>query len=301
MIVFPQTYNYRLIIGSLIIAISVLSVYSFYNHEKLQDYKTYLAQEKKLIQNELSEIITRFDTLEVENKALNQQLEVSKAKVKNALDSLNGLSVSTNLLAHYRSRINSLKEEKNNILNLVQNLEEKNKRLSVKVEQSEQQLIEVKNQTNKLLESNSKLKNNNLTLANKVEIASQLQISRLEAQAVKRITKNKVIPTDNSKRASKMLVEFVIPKNKLLEKGEKELYIQILNPDNNVVSDQGVVKFNDESLIFSKKIKVKYIGQDINIKTFIETNLDEPFKKGIYFVSVFNKKNRIGSTTITLN
>ena len=64
MIVFPQTYNYRLIIGSLILALTVLGVFTVHNQNKLEEYNSYLAQEKKLIQNELSEMISRFDTID---------------------------------------------------------------------------------------------------------------------------------------------------------------------------------------------------------------------------------------------
>ena len=84
MIVFPQTYNYRLIIGSLILALSVLGVFTVHNQNKLEEYNSYLAQEKKLIQNELSEMISRFDTIDVENKELSKQLEKSKLKLEQA-------------------------------------------------------------------------------------------------------------------------------------------------------------------------------------------------------------------------
>ena len=80
----------------------------------------------------------------------------------------------------------------------------------------------------------------------------------------------------------------------------KEFYIQILNPDNNVVSDQGNTVFDNKSLIYTKKIKVNYQKEDLNVSTFIETTKEEPIKNGVYFVNVFNNQNRVATTSITL-
>lgn len=301
MIVFPQTYNYKLIIGSLIIALSVLGVLTFQNQNKLEEYNAYLAQEKSLIQNELSEMISRFDTLDIENEELSLQLEASKLKLEQALDSIKTLEVTANLLTHYKSKVQLLKEEKARILNLVNSLETKNKTLQTEVTQSKQQLSSIKVKANTLKETNVKLKKRNETLNKHIVKASQMQITMLDAKAVKRVSKNKVVTTDKAKRTNKLLVEFVIPKNDLITKGKKDIYIQIVNPNNNVVSNKDEAKFGKQSLIYSKKLDVNFNNKDLAVSTFIDADKDEPFKQGVYFVNVFNQDNRLASTSILLD
>ena len=301
MIVFPQTYNYKLIIGSLIIALSVLGVLTFQNQNKLEEYNAYLAQEKSLIQNELSEMISRFDTLDIENEELSLQLEASKLKLEQALDSIKTLEVTANLLTHYKSKVQLLKEEKARILNLVNSLETKNKTLQTEVTQSKQQLSSIKVKANTLKETNVKLKKRNETLNKHIVKASQMQITMLDAKAVKRVSKNKVVTTDKAKRTNKLLVEFVIPKNDLITKGKKDIYIQIVNPNNNVVSNKGEANFGKQSLIYSKKLDVNFNNKDLAVSTFIDADKDEPFKQGVYFVNVFNQDNRLASTSILLD
>ncbi|MBB3123449.1 putative nuclease with TOPRIM domain [Mesoflavibacter sabulilitoris] len=301
MIVFPQTYNYKLIIGSLIIALSVLGVFTFQNQNKLEEYNAYLAQEKSLIQNELSEMISRFDTLDIENEELSLQLEASKLKLEHALDSIKTLEVTANLLTHYKSKVQLLKEEKARILNLVNSLETKNKTLQTEVTQSKQQLSSIKVKANTLKETNVKLKKRNETLNKHIVKASQMQITMLDAKAVKRVSKNKVVTTDKAKRTNKLLVEFVIPKNDLITKGKKDIYIQIVNPNNNVVSNKDEAKFGKQSLIYSKKLDVNFNNKDLAVSTFIDADKDEPFKQGLYFVNVFNQDNRLASTSILLD
>lgn len=301
MIVFPQTYNYRLIIGSLILALSVLGVFTVHNQNKLEEYNSYLAQEKKLIQNELSEMISRFDTIDVENKELSQQLEDSKLKLEQALDSIKTLKVSANLLTHYRSKIEMLKDERNQILNLVEKLESKNKTLQTEAAQSKQQLTSVKNLAVTLKDTNVELEKDNKTLKQQIVSASQMQVTMLDAKAVKRVGRNRVVTTDKAKRTNKLLVEFIIPKNNLVTTGVKDIYIQIVNPNNNVVSNKDEVKFGKQTLIYSKKLDVNFTNQDLEVSTFIEADEDEPFKEGVYFVNVFNKENRLASTSILLD
>lgn len=301
MIVFPQTYNYKLIIGSLIIALSVLGVFTFQNQNKLEEYNAYLAQEKSLIQNELSEMISRFDTLDIENEELSLQLKASKLKLEQALDSIKKLEVTANLLTHYKSKVQLLKEEKARILNLVNSLETQNKTLQTEVTQSKQQLSSIKFKANTLKETNVKLKKRNETLNKHIVKASQMQITMLDAKAVKRVSKNKVVTTDKAKRTNKLLVEFVIPKNDLITKGKKDIYIQIVNPNNNVVSNKDEAKFGKQSLIYSKKLDVNFNNKDLAVSTFIDADKDEPFKQGVYFVNVFNQDNRLASTSILLD
>ena len=269
MIVFPQTYNYRLIIGSLILALTVLGVFTVHNQNKLEEYNSYLAQEKKLIQNELSEMISRFDTIDVENKELSQQLEDSKLKLEQALDSIKTLKVSANLLTHYRSKIEMLKDERNQILNLVEKLESKNKTLQTEAAQSKQQLTSVKNLAVTLKDTNVELEKDNKTLKKQIVSASQMQVTMLDAKAVKRVGRNRVVTTDKAKRTNKLLVEFIIPKNNLVTTGVKDIYIQIVNPNNNVVSNKDEVKFGKQTLIYSS-----------NLPTIYPTNLsDEPIRR----------------------
>ncbi|WP_336066355.1 hypothetical protein [Mesoflavibacter sp. CH_XMU1404-2] len=301
MIVFPQTYNYRLIIGSLILALTVLGVFTVHNQNKLEEYNSYLAQEKKLIQNELSEMISRFDTIDVENKELSQQLEDSKLKLEQALDSIKTLKVSANLLTHYRSKIEMLKDERNQILNLVEKLESKNKTLQTEAAQSKQQLTSVKNLAVTLKDTNVELEKDNKTLKKQIVSASQMQVTMLDAKAVKRVGRNRVVTTDKAKRTNKLLVEFIIPKNNLVTTGVKDIYIQIVNPNNNVVSNKDEVKFGKQTLIYSKKLDVNFTNQDVEVSTFIEADEDEPFKEGVYFVNVFNKENRLASISILLD
>jgi len=300
MLVFPHTYNYRIIIGSLVVVFVLLGSYTLTNYIQLEDYKTYVSQEKKLLENELSDMVVRYENVQVENVSLRKKLEQSKVNIEHVLDSIKTLKPSASLLSLYRSKINLLQKENAEVLNLVSTLKTENERLASKTETISQHLVAAKNNTSSLVAKNNGLATANSNMSNALKKASALSLASLDAKAVKRVTKKRIVSTDNSSKANKLYVAFTLAKNKLATSGVKDLYIQILNPNNNVVADQGSVSFGEQSLIFSKKLKVEYKNQDIDVNTLITTDIDEPLTKGVYFVNVFYDNTRLGSTSILL-
>ena len=60
-------------------------------------------------------------------------------------------------------------------------------------------------------------------------------------------------PSVKAKRVQSIEVCFTLAENALTETGMKDLYIQVLNPRNNVVADKGAINFGNSSLIYSAK------------------------------------------------
>ncbi len=300
MLVFPHSFNYRLIISSLVIAFLALGIYTYSSFNKLEEFNIYISQEKKLLENELSDMIIRYDNFKVENTSLSKKLEISNAKIERALDSIKILKPSAELLTVYRSKIKILQKENAEVLQLVETLKTENLHLANIAEKVEEELEGAIKITSTLADKNKDLAMSNTIMSEKIKEASVLDIENLEAKAVKRVTKKRIVSTNNSNRANKLYVEFTLSKNKFVSAGEKDLYIQILNPNNNVVADQGAVFFGKQSLIYSRKIKIDYNNDDIDINTLITTDVDQPLTKGVYFVNVFYDNTRLGGTSITL-
>ncbi|MFK7783446.1 MAG: hypothetical protein AB8B90_13930, partial [Psychroserpens sp.] len=65
---------------------------------------------------------------------------------------------------------------------------------------------------------------------------------------------------------------------------------------------KGAISFGDTSLIYSSKKIVDYNNEVVDICLDIEADADEkPLTAGTYFISVFNKDRRLGSTQVQLN
>lgn len=105
MLVFPHTYNYRIIIGSLVVVFVLLGSYTLTNYIQLEDYKTYVSQEKKLLENELSDMVVRYENVQVENVSLRKKLEQSKVNIERVLDSIKTLKPSASYYRYIAQRL----------------------------------------------------------------------------------------------------------------------------------------------------------------------------------------------------
>ena len=77
--------------------------------------------------------------------------------------------------------------------------------------------------------------------------------------------------------------------------------MQIINPENNVLADKGVVKNSDQSLVYSYKTNVEYYNQNTRVCVAVEADRDDkPLQKGTYKINIFNDFTLIGSTELLL-
>ena len=293
MIVNPQLFNYRLIIGSLLVVLTVLGVYSFTNYKSIESYEEFLKQEKFLIEKELSEMLESYDELSQDYDLMASQLQEAKLETKTALDSLRLLKSDLSIITRFKDQLSVLKTKSKVLLATVDSLNSANIRLQKEKRYALNTIQRKSFEINELEEKNDSL---NKT----IDVASILRASSVNAEAFK-INNNKKKSTARARRANAIDVCIDLVENPLTEKGVKEFYIQILGPDNNVISDKGEVFFGESSLIYSKKQVVNFNNKDLKICTTVATyKEDRPLKKGTYFINVFHNNTKLGSTSIQL-
>jgi hypothetical protein len=293
MIVNPQLFNYRLILSSLIVTIAVIAVFSFNNYKSISSQNEFLNQEKKLIEGELSQIISRYDNVSSTNTSLSLELENAKQTTKIALDSLRLLNSDLSVLFKYKQQAASFNAKYKMLFSGIESLESSNETLK-------NEAVSSHNELEKQVELNLALTKTNFALNKTIDKASLLSANSFKANAYNSVL-GKRISTNKASKTNTIDVCFTLAKNILTEPGEKEIYIQIVNPKNNVVADKGAVNFGESSLIYSIKTKINYDNdvKDVCVEIKADKNY-QPFAKGTYFVSVFCKNQKLGSIEVVL-
>ncbi len=293
MIVNPQLFNYRLIISSLLVVLAGLGIYSFTNYKSIKSYEDFLKQEKLLIEQELSEMLTSYDELSQDYDLMSSQLQEAKLETKIALDSLRLLKSDLSIITKFKNQLLVLKTKSKVLLATVDSLNTANLRLE-KEKRYAMNTIEKNTLTINALEVA------NDSLNKTIDEASILKASGV-AVATFKINNSKKKKTLRARRVNAMDVCINLNENPLTEKGNKEIYIQIVSPDNNIIADKGEVFFNNTSLIYSKKEVINFNNKNLNICTTVATyKEDRPLKKGTYFINVFHENRKLGSTSIQL-
>lgn len=103
------------------------------------------------------------------------------------------------------------------------------------------------------------------------------------------------------KKIQQIRVCFSLEENEFIKYGNKEIFIQVVNPKNQIISDKDFFVVNNGiKLRYSSKIDVLYKQDALDVCTYV--NL-EPTKtiKGKYIINIYNSFTKIGSTIFTYN
>ena len=294
MIVNPQFFNYRLIISSLVVILIALGIYSYTSYESIKSHESFLVQEKHLIESELSEMLESYEDISEEYELVSDELEEAKKEIQTALDSLKILNGNLEVVSKYKTQLLALKTKNSLLLETIDSLSIENEKL-VEEKRLAYNSIKEKNQAISNLESEKD------SLNKTIDKAALIAATNVEAQAFKLGKGDRKKLTDKARRADALDICITIAENPIADSGNKDIYIQILTPENNVLSDKGAEKFGETTLIYSKKEVINYTNETIDICTMIKaSNNDKPLKKGIYFVNVFNDDRMLNSSTFEL-
>jgi len=291
--VFPQSFNYRLIIGTLVIALAILGSYSISSFNAFEDQEEFLEQETKLVQNELSEMISLYDDVAVENESIKSQLEQSKTKMINILDSVKKVKANLSLISSYRSKIYTLKNEREVIFDQIDSLVRNNKTLKVQVDSVAQQFENQRLQLAYLTEKNNSL----YEIVSKVSL---LKAKNIKAASLKTSSSLVVYETSKLSETDHIEVCTTLSSNEFTPKGNKNIYVQILDPNNEVVSERGILKFQGMNLEYSGKTTIKSITENITACLKISIEEKEKLIAGTYNINVFQNATLLGNTTLEL-
>ncbi|WBL22109.1 MULTISPECIES: hypothetical protein [unclassified Zunongwangia] len=282
----------KILIGVLAVALVALTIYTvrFYNEEK--ENKVILQKEKAAIENELNELIVKYDQAIDENEIMDQNLVNARERINRLLDSVKDYEANLVLITRYRREISNLKAEKERLFRVVDSLSAQNQRMAMTIDSTQTEL----SQKTRLSDS---LQTSNQSLANKVDRASQLKITSLRGEGVIVRNSGKIVENDRTRRIDQIRTCFTITANDLAEAGEKNLYVQVYNPENDLVGDKIPVAHDGGVMVYSAQSTVYYENEELDVCILANT-VEEKLLEGNYKVYVYNDAALIGTASFSL-
>ena len=92
-------------------------------------------------------------------------------------------------------------------------------------------------------------------------------------------------------------LNFVIIGNKQTIPVEKEYYVQVIDPKNNIIGNKLSKKFGPMILDYSYSSKFNYVDSNLEVASGMDMSKAE---KGNYFVNVFDKEQLVLKSSFTL-
>lgn len=252
-----------------------------------------LIDEKKLVMNDLNAMAKQYDEAISENDVANASLVEARSRIQGLIDSLKSSESNVKTLWRYKSKYQSLQKEMDVLLAQNDSLRIENSYLATSLDSTRVRLEERSMFTDSLLVQNT-------ALAEVVENASVLNTVGLKGFGVIERTSGKLIPTERASRTDKIRVCFTVAKNALVQAGDQELYVQVIDPKNNTLGLNEQVEFDEKTLNYSMISKFNYENGSLNICEFVASKEENKFEKGRYIVNVFNTKDLVSTSEFTL-
>ena len=205
----------KILTGVLAVALLALGIYTikFYNEEK--ENKAILTKEKEVIEDELNDLIVKYDEAIEENQIMDQNLVDARNRIERLLDSVEDNEANLVLISRYRREIGNLKAEKERLFRVVDSLNRQNQMMSQTLDS-----------TNVVLEERTRisdsLQTTNQDLSNKVDRAAQLKITNLRGEGVIVRNSGKLVENDRTRRIDQVRTCFTITANDLAGPGERD-------------------------------------------------------------------------------
>lgn len=248
--------------------------------------------EKEEMENEYSSFAVQYDELSVQisNDSLVHQLEKEKLRTQQLLEELRQTkATNTAEITRLKKELATVRSVMRTYVAQIDSLNQLNKKL-------EKENIEVKEQVRQQVETI-----NVLTVA-KEKAEEQVQLaSQLDAVGVTAVPRNKRDKEEHKiKHVTSITVTFTIAKNITTKTGEKNIYVQLMKPDGEVLvkDNSGTFEYENTSLPWSMKKTIEYDGEQQEVMLYWP--VEEFLFAGEYQVFVFADGVMIGSGSFNL-
>ena len=149
-------------------------------------------------------------------------------------------------------------------------------------------------------EKATELEQKNQELDTKVKVASAIKIGSATVVAYKIKNSGKEDDVTKAKQAQKIKINFTVASNAVAEKGLHDVYIRIIDPTGNLITqtDSGTLNADNQDLQYTYKTAIDF--RDDGSTYTIDWLNPSPFQKGTYTILLYADGYTMGKTSIFL-
>lgn len=265
-------------------------IYSLNEKSAEHDEMVKLAEmDKREMENEYAQFAKQYNEMktQINNDSLIAQLDKEQQRTEELLAELKRVkSTDAAEIARLKKELATVRAIMRGYILEIDSLNRLNQALTTENQQIKAQYSEAQTHI-------SSLQSEKESLSDKVAIASQLDATGISMAAKNKRGKN----ARKIKDAKQLVVNFTIAKNITASTGMKSIYVRILKPTNEVLTNGGTFPYENKNLEYSMKRDIEYTGDAQNVTLYWDVN--EFLSAGTYRISIFADGNNIGNKSVT--
>lgn len=284
--------KFKVLVGLLSAMLIALAVYtvSLYNDSK--NTASGLEQQKAEIEIELQDLIANYDEVIQENELKDKDLLSARERIEILLDSVRGAEANIGLIRRYKAEIGRLKNERVLLFRRADSLIKANQMLAMQMDSTNTVLSE----TIRIVDS---VGEENIAMAETIKKGSVVKATDLRGEAVIIRKSGKIVDTRRASRADKVRACFTLAPNNVAKKGDRLLFVQVINPENNLLGERATLEFEEGTLNYSATTKVFYEQEELDVCVLVDAT-EENLVAGRYIINVFDGPDQVATASLVL-
>ena len=284
--------KFKILVGVLSVLLIALAVYTVTLFNDNKSKITTLETQKSEIEQELQSLIANYDEVIKDNGLKDKDLLAARERISVLLDSVKDAKANISLIERYKVEIGKLKQERTMLFKKADSLIAANQRLAMERDSTNTELVNTRTVMDSVSQENSQM-------SETIKKASVLRAMDLRGEAVIIRNSGKVVDTRRASRADKIRACFTLAPNNVAKRGNRTLYVQVMNPDNNIMGEKAVKQFEDENLVYSASTNIFYENEELDVCILVNAS-DADLVSGRYTVNLYDGDRQIATTTMEL-
>ncbi|SRX52334.1 hypothetical protein [Aequorivita sp. CIP111184] len=284
--------KFKILIGVLSVLLIALAVYTVTLFNDSKNTVSNLETQKADIEQELEGLIANYDEVIKDNELKDKDLLAARERITVLLDSVKGAQANIGLIERYKVEVGRLKQERSMLFKRADSLIAANKQLAMERDSTSMEL----SNTRMVVDSVSQ---ENMAMNETIKKGSIVKATDLRGEAVIIRNSGKVVDTKRASRADKIRTCFTLAPNAIAQKGDRILYVQVINPKNKMMGDNVVKQFEDKNLNYSASTNVFYENDELDVCILVNST-ESDLVEGRYTINLFDGASQIATTTMEL-
>lgn len=292
-----KKFNYKTIFTVQVAVIVGILIAFYYTYAQSQTEISYLEKEKSLLVKDLTLMRDEVDRLSALNEVNEIELEDSRERVQQLLDSVGRLTFNITRLRQYRGELRKMEARYDSLRVRNSDLEKNNTALAGKFEETRKMLEDLRTQSKSVAKAEALLREKNKELNRELLKKNYLELINPEAGGF-RLRSNRPMRTNKASYIEKIRGCVTVSPNPSISAEERVVYLQFLGPDMRVIEDNAMT-ISVNGNVYSKRVEVLYVGNQLEVCDYI-TVPEGSLNPGMYTLNVFEDERLLATSEFEL-
>ena len=245
--------------------------------------------ERQTLELDLQKVRFSYDTLETENSLMMAEMSAQRSEIDGLIKKVRDRNYSVSKL---KKEAGTLRTIMQGYVVTIDSLNQANIALLAERDAMAQEVTEVR-------ERNSALVQKQDNMEDIIEAGRVLQAMDLNPMAIRVSSTGSQRETTRAKRAEMIKTCFTLLENRIAEKGERTLFLEVLDPSGQIMppGDRAPVAMSGGVQASAARV-LDYAGAQMEACIFFTA--DRPFEPGVYTVHLVDGQERIATTDLIL-